>query len=111
VDGDTLARDDPEFQARVADYLRHLHPCAHPDRRRRHSQYFEAIHCKAQIAMKIEDGRAGLPHPARLVDHCGLLYGCDTAGCTTTSIHRPTGKKRASPTNTQSARERGTQLR
>jgi hypothetical protein len=28
--------------------------------------------------MEIEDERAGLPHPAWLVDHCGLLCGCDT---------------------------------
>jgi len=78
VDGDTVARDDPEFQARVAEYLRRLRPCGHPDRRRRDSQYFEAIHCKALIAMEIEDERAGLPHPARLADYCGVVYLCDT---------------------------------
>jgi hypothetical protein len=49
-----------------------------PDRRRRYSQYFEAIHGKALIAMEIEDERAGLPHPVRLVDYCDILYLCDT---------------------------------
>jgi hypothetical protein len=53
VEGDTVARDDPGFQARVAEYLRRLRPCDHPDQRRRLSQYFEAIHCKALIAMEI----------------------------------------------------------
>jgi hypothetical protein len=28
--------------------------------------------------MEIEDERAGLPHPARLVDYCGVVYVCDT---------------------------------
>jgi hypothetical protein len=51
VDGNTIARDDPEFGARVAQYLRRLRPCDHPDRRQRHSQYFEAIHCQTLIAM------------------------------------------------------------
>jgi hypothetical protein len=61
VDGPTVASDDPEYRARVAEYLRRLRPCGHPDRRRRYSQYFEATHCNAPIAMEIEDGRAGLP--------------------------------------------------
>ncbi|MBO0878892.1 MAG: hypothetical protein J2P17_00590 [Mycobacterium sp.] len=78
MDGDTVARDDPEFKARVAEYLRRLRPCGHPDERRRCSQYFEAIHCRALIAMEIEDERAGLPHPVRLVDYCGVLYVCDS---------------------------------
>ena len=78
MDGDTVARDDPEFQARVAEYLRLLRPCDHPDQRRRFSHYFEAIHCMALIAMEIEDERLGLPHPARLVDYCGVVYVCHT---------------------------------
>ena len=78
MDGETISRDDPEFKTRVAEYLRCLRPCGHPDRRRRHSQYFEAIHCTALIAMEIEDERFSLPHPVRLVDYCGVLYVCDT---------------------------------